>query len=487
MTKARNIADLLDANGDVKSASLDNVPASNDASALTTGTIPNARISLDANEIPNLDTAKITTGTFADARIADLSASKLTGSIADARIPASAVSQHVTSFDDTNIINDLSTVALRSATTENAVAYNTNSSFIDVFQDSSGIASHTTSARNSAEFISTETVATDSNFVFALDMTSSTVNALHSASTIGFSNNIGGGITKETRAGSPSTYVSQFGTTNNNWMKINDSDTINLSGDFCIDFWVYNIGYNSSARLWSKVGNGGAIYEYYLRPGGQLYLGGRGDGTADTSMTNGVWYYVALDMDGTKLNKYINGTRVEQKTMTSTANTNDDSNMYIGGAWIDDTNYNNQYPNIEIGGMRYSKGASRYGSASSITVPTGELTNVSSSLTATGNFISNTITAPSSKSKIGAIITYEDASGTNALNTDIILQLSADNGSNYSTATLTALPNYSTGIKMAKVNDLSVTAGTQLKYKISFANQSKGSKEARIRGVSLQY
>ena len=44
MTKARNIADLLDANGDVKSASLDNVPASNDASALTTGTLPNARL-----------------------------------------------------------------------------------------------------------------------------------------------------------------------------------------------------------------------------------------------------------------------------------------------------------------------------------------------------------------------------------------------------------------------------------------------------------
>ena len=45
MTKARNIADLLDANGDVKSASLDNVPASDDASALTTGTLPVARLS----------------------------------------------------------------------------------------------------------------------------------------------------------------------------------------------------------------------------------------------------------------------------------------------------------------------------------------------------------------------------------------------------------------------------------------------------------
>ena len=69
MTRARSIADLLDANGDVKSSALDNVPASNDASALTTGTIDNARISLDANEIPNLDTAKITSGTFVDARL----------------------------------------------------------------------------------------------------------------------------------------------------------------------------------------------------------------------------------------------------------------------------------------------------------------------------------------------------------------------------------------------------------------------------------
>jgi len=52
---------------------------------------------------------------------------------------------------------------------------------------------------------------------------------------------------------------------------------------------------------------------------------------------------------------------------------------------------------------------------------------------------------------------------------------------------MTAMPDFASGIKMAKVNDLSVTAGTQLKYKISFANQSNGSKEARIRGVSLQY
>ena len=96
MTRARNLADLLDANGDVKSASLDNVPASNDASALTTGTIPNARISLDANEIPNLDTAKITTGTLASARIPNISTDKLTsGTIPDARLPSTALNSNI--------------------------------------------------------------------------------------------------------------------------------------------------------------------------------------------------------------------------------------------------------------------------------------------------------------------------------------------------------------------------------------------------------
>ena len=109
---------------------------------------------------------------------------------------------------------------------------------------------------------------------------------------------------------------------------------------------------------------------------------------------------------------------------------------------------------------------------------------------ATGSFESNAISTADSSSinKAGAVITYQDQAGTNALNTDIILQISADNGSNFTTATLTALPDFSSGIKCAKVNDLSIgTPGSQLKYKILFANQSSGVKEARIRGVSLNY
>ena len=64
MTKARDLADLLDATGDVKSVALDNVPASNDASALTTGTLPNARLP-DNISVGGTEGIKVPVGTTA--------------------------------------------------------------------------------------------------------------------------------------------------------------------------------------------------------------------------------------------------------------------------------------------------------------------------------------------------------------------------------------------------------------------------------------
>ena len=90
MTKARNIADLLDANGKVNNADIVDV----DASKLT-GTVDNARISLDANEIPSLDASKIVSGDIASARL----------SLATETKPVvSSVSPNVISNDAQNIV-----------------------------------------------------------------------------------------------------------------------------------------------------------------------------------------------------------------------------------------------------------------------------------------------------------------------------------------------------------------------------------------------
>ncbi len=94
------------------------VPAS-----LLTGTIDNARISLDAAEIPNLATSKITSGVFDSARvpILEIGAGNVTsGAFADARIPSLAASKITSgsfandiSFDSAGgILFDLSDKAL---------------------------------------------------------------------------------------------------------------------------------------------------------------------------------------------------------------------------------------------------------------------------------------------------------------------------------------------------------------------------------------
>ena len=378
--------------------------------------VRNPAIDLDAAEIPNLDAAKITSGTFADARIA-----------------ASSVNQHATSFDDNKLVNDISTLALRQSSNENKAAYNTNSMYVDVFQDGTGVTGLTNVSRNSdGEYLSAVTQSIGSA---AFNQTNRTAEGL----VVSFNN-----ITPDGNfTGNP-----------------NNAD----------DVWFDN------------------------------------STSADSSSPDEDWYFqanVTLTSDknikvdfGSSYSKVISGVRIWQSGTASCGTwviegSNDNSNFTTlssnftwGNATMTEVTFSNStvFRYIRFKGVSGTTNAGPYQTQCYF-----KEASFSETVSATGSFESNAITAPSSISSMGAIVTYQDNAGTNTLNTDIVLKLSADGGSNYATATMTAMPDFATGIKMAKVNDLSVTAGTSLKYKIEFANQASGSKEARIRGVSLQY
>ena len=114
-------------------------------------------------------------------------------------------------------------------------------------------------------------------------------------------------------------------------------------------------------------------------------------------------------------------------------------------------------------------------------------TKTTTARSATGNFVSTAQTASSSTTQMSMVVMYEDTSGTASLNTDLVGALSANNGSNFTTVTLSAAPNLSSNIKVAKSNKVTVTAGTQCKYRINFANQADGSKVTKILGVAMLY
>ena len=431
MTKARNIADLLDSNGDVKSASLDNVPAV---------------------DLTNLSASNLTSGT-----------------IPDARVSSSAVSQHATSFDDNAIVNDISTLALRSATSENAIAYNTNSSFVDVFQDSSGIASNTNAPRNTNEYVSSGVQGALATYDY---------NGASTKAKVKWNN----------MAGNNGTYYEID----------NDGDSSYSDSAYVIP----SIGLTGSSGRYpqySPSNTGSSTYFIYDFGSAITWSGGKYDVGKNNTWGDVEAFKLEYGTDGTNFSAvdlsnitqtgiqyttgYSGGGAISNGSSNGTANLSQHSTSQIYTSVV-------TFSGVPSITARYFKLTldNMYGGTNNSNAGFGVFAPHFAPLTvsATGNFISNAITTPSSTNKMGAIITYENASGVNALNSDIVLQLSADNGSNFTTATLTAMPDFSTGIKMAKVNDLSVTAGTQLKYKISFANQS-GSKEARIRGVSLQY
>ena len=83
---------------------------------------------------------------------------KLTGDIPQANLTANAPA-----FDDDKIVNDISTLALREATTANRAASNTNSQYVDVFQDSTGVATFNTCSRNASEYVDATSSTNDPN------------------------------------------------------------------------------------------------------------------------------------------------------------------------------------------------------------------------------------------------------------------------------------------------------------------------------------
>ena len=471
--------------------------------------IRNAAIDLDAAEIPNIDASKITSGTISSSRISGLPASSISsGTFSDARIAASNVSQHASSFDDNKIVNDISTLAIRQASNENKGAYNTNSMYVDVFQDDTGIGTETNTDRNASEYVSSSsssTVAfpTGTSFYLRGDQANGSTSFTDLST-----NSIGLNITGNTahsnnrgKIGSTSIYFDGSGNLHGG----NNSAFHFGTGEFKIDMWVNFPNFDGSTNkvLFSQGGWGTATdyagWTFYINSAEQLKFlssannsGGHGSwygNLASNSLTwsNNTWYHVSIARNSNGEMKLF---RDGQILSLSTA-TNATGGITISPGTRDfkigmasDSTVASAEP-MYVDNILVTKGSGS-GRSSSFTPDTTHYGNTTTT-NATGNFISNAITAPSSTSKMGAIITYQDNAGTNTLNTDIVLQLSADNGSNFTTATLTAMPDFASGIKMAKVNDLSVTAGTQLKYKISFANQASGSKVARINGVSLSY
>ena len=474
--------------------------------------------------------------------LTSLPAAQLTGTIADARISATSVQQHATSFDDDKIVNDISTLALKVSSLENSTASNTNSTFADTYQDTAGVTALTNVARTSTDFIASVysiTTSYDLNVAGTHGQPELIGLNTRNATTNSYS------WTNDQVRGSDPGAGSTYGLTVTDF-------AFDLSGDFThFVWWQSNTVGSLSVGSYPSAGavilpvttvtsgraptlSGSSIFTVNstTRAALQQNQGGAGAyGPQDNSVNNVLQNtfssaaYSSLSIASIPASTH-NGNSAVTRDYSANANA---YGFFVssyhngnGGNGADGSPYGIKFQytratNTMI--MGYVKNASGdFKNDTKITIPNlptsgrvicfagnassttnyfslrngagvnGSGSFLESATNATGSYQSVTINAAATTSKMGVVITYVDNAGTATLNTDLKVFLSANNGTNYTEVTLVALPNFATGIKMAKANDVTISnTGTQLKYKVELANQASGSKETRVTGVSLQY
>ena len=405
--------------------------------------------------------------------------------------PTSAeVTAHVTATDLSPVRNDIATLALHSAIADNKAAYNLSNSFIDQFEDDTGVDVETTVARSASEYM-TSIIPAEGNDSYTKYLVSSNTS---NASTTFTDTSVGGSTHTITAGGDVQHLTAQkkFGTSSiyfdgtGDQLTIPDPNWVWRSADWTIDFWI-RVPSDTGGNVWNQSDTSG-YGKFRGGPSGtdNFYLNSFANSSVNESvtttggaLTDDTWHHVAEVMEGgTGMVIYIDGVSRGTGTFTNMdtmaggpfriGNEDYEGGQFFKG-WIDEFR-------VSIGIRRWTTG---------FTPPTAAYS--AESVSATGNWTSATQASAASVSSMGIVVLYKNNAGTATLNTDLIAQVSANGGTNYANATLVAGGTFSTGINIAAVSGVSVTAGTTPKYKISFANQADGSKETQVHGVALLY
>ena len=433
-----------------------------------------------------------------------------------------------------NTKKDLATLALQTAVDTNRKSYNLTNSFIDQFEDDTGIGSHTTSDRNSDEYIETAvTTATAFNFGTAgthgqPDLRGMTIKQtqLQGATAGNWSND-------SVKINDNASYMSSawpnfLFDTNNDWKfyaanRVGTDGLLDSRGNTTLSVVIFE-GTAAVATAAGKAPtyNGSSIFRAnaHADVSDETAYDHDANNLDDRVFTS--TYATAIATTGfgrvtqtgsnhdTSVNyntsKSGNGLILSQ--MWSSTNDNDCEGLYV--------DYDESASTLVAGflgsGESWHTNAPKYtvtnvpanarvfcafgiGNASTLVdyhslnrgnskaESSGHVDAVTTN--ATGNVISPKLNGDSvSRTKVSGVLLYKDSSGTAAIGTDLKAYFTCNGGTNWTEVTNRSTgSDFSTGIKTIYLNETTCTAGDDVRYKVEWANQSSGSKETQLHGI----
>jgi hypothetical protein len=351
-------------------------------------------------------------GSIADAKISALSASKLTGSL-----PASMAT------DLAPVRSDILKLAIHQGIDGNRTAFNLEDSFIDTFEDDTGITTETTVDRNTTgEYVNT---SVPGSAVYETGDRRSTITVTDDTP------GQAGGLFND-GDGAPERMVDGVSNTSGSTNAISWHGTA-AAGRYCR--FQFSTAKTVTEAKWYQ----------------------------DASATHGVWKWQGSN-DGT--------------TFTDIGNS-----FTLGGTLQTQTELNGNttaYTYYQLLGISGSASGASYQREVEFKV-------IPLVVGATGTLISDPQTASTSRTSCSGVIIYSDAAGTNTLGTHLKIYFSCDNGSNWTESSSYGTPQiYSGTKKLVKLGATTCTAGNQILIKAVWAGQS-ASLEARLEGWAVNY
>ena len=423
-------------------------------------------VPLDVNDIPNLPTSKITSGTFAE--------SFLTNATTDLQ----------------PLKSDITALALREATNESSASFNLPNQHIDTF---------------ATDTLGTKTnVSIQSGYVSSIIPTGWTVDtntALNTSLLAHYKFDNSDDDLKDTNEltaeGTPtySTSVKKLGT--HSVLFNSSSDLFNFTSGapswgspsaITLASWVYWSGGSSDYEMiFDGYGNGSNVsFIMGIQDTNrklQMYDAGVGWAESTGTITKNTWVHIGYSFTASAKKFYINGSL--DRTVTGSFSVGSaNSHNRIGGR----NSGNNNYAGYLDQTLFWNKEISAQEMTDLYNGGSGN-EYVIGSANATGTAIQNTNTVGSSKTEVGGTFLYKNNQGTATLGTDLKVYFTCNGGTNWTEASSynAITPVYSTGISQVRLGKTTCTAGTDVRYKVEWANQSAGVKETLLHGIGINY
>ena len=429
------------------------------ANLIATG-VPNSLITLDAAEIPNISTDKLTTGTLANARVADLDTAKITtGTMANARISAGSVTQHVTATDLQPIKSDISALALREATNEASAAFNLPNQFIDTF---------------ASDVLGSKTLTTVTGGYVALT-TGTFASSQYTRQIMTGLATAGGSVAGLVLSDNPAAIVRTYNATASGTTDVEAYEPFQYTtGSSVAGYAIADLGatYSITQMIIGK-GRGYGDPRSILMKYHATATDPQASGTV-IDFTDAVSAVYSYKNSNPNLSNFTSSGTADWAALTTNA---DGVACKINGF----TPFTARYISYKFQSADFHDANAGWSEF--------DIYKDGRGLPNTGNIIQAANTVGSAKTKVGGTMLYKDLHGTATLGTDLKIYFSCNNGGAWTeAASYNAItPVYSTGIKQVRLGETTCTSGTGVIYKAVWANQSVGVKETQLHGIGINY